>query len=200
MEEFRLVVGVDVDHVAVGREHSKTSNLRCDAAVSEARAMGAGTHRAGNRLLVDVAHVGQRQSVPVEFPVELLQRDTGSDRDEAGRGVDVMQLIQRVNRDVKVGRDGDGRERVSGPHDLDAAPFGIGSCDDRCKFVFAAWSEDLAWLETLKLRPVRDFSPCHHQCLRSTGNSSTTSVPSTSHIVSCRATVGSRWAGTRRIR
>ena len=51
---------------------------------------------------------------------------------------------QRVNRDVKVGRDGDGRERVSGPHDLDAAPFGIGSCDDRCKFVFAAWSEDLA--------------------------------------------------------
>ena len=132
MEEFRLVVGVDVDHVAVGREHSKTSNLRCDAAVSEARAMGAGTHRAGDRLFVDVAHVGQRQSVPVEFPVELLQRDTGSDRDEAGRGVDVMQLIERANCDVKVGRHGDGGERVTSPHDLDATPFGIGSCDDRC--------------------------------------------------------------------
>ena len=93
--------------------------------------MGRGADRTGDRLRVDVAEVGHRQPDRGELVAEIPQADPGLDRHPAGRGVDVLDGVHRVEREQHTVRHRRRRERVTGTDGLDALSGSAGLGDDR---------------------------------------------------------------------
>jgi hypothetical protein len=88
--------------------------------------VGAGGHRTGDRLRVDVAQVGHGEAELVQGGVQLAQRGAGPDGDQPGAGVRVVDAVPsgQVDGDP-VGRRGRG-ERVARADRPDGQPVAFG--------------------------------------------------------------------------
>jgi hypothetical protein len=72
-----------------------------------------GGDRAGDRLLVDVAQVGHRETVLGQRPAEGVQPDAGLDAHEAAARVGVQQRAHPIEAQKGAVGEHRGRERVA---------------------------------------------------------------------------------------
>ena len=125
----QVVAAVDLADLAGGGHQAQRAHLRGQVAQRDPRPVRGGRDRARDRLLVDVAQVGQRQPALGERVAQSVQRHPGLDADQAGRAVGVQQRAHAIQAQERaVGEDG-ARERVSRARDAHAAPGGDGALD-----------------------------------------------------------------------
>ncbi|CDZ92394.1 hypothetical protein RHRU231_950044 [Rhodococcus ruber] len=132
LEEFRLGLGGAAHDRAVRKDEGGRARDGGQAPEPGAGAVGAGGHRAGERLHVDVPEVRHRQTVLPQEPVEIPQPGAGPHRDERTRrgGTDLLDAGEPVEGDEHAVGDGDAGEGVAGPDRLDAQPASGCVCDD----------------------------------------------------------------------
>ena len=132
LEEFRFLVGGAAHDGAVREDEGGRAGDGGQAPEPRAGAVGAGGHRAGERLHVDVPEVRHRQAVIPQEPVEVPQPGAGPHRDERARrgGTDLLDAGEPVEGDEHTVGDGDPGEGVTRPDRLDAQPASGCPCDD----------------------------------------------------------------------
>lgn len=91
----------------------RADDLRRETAEGEPGAVGARRRGTGDRLPVDVAHVGQREPVGGEKARQRVQSGAGGERDAAGRDIRVDHSREVGEVELHVGGDGDAREAVA---------------------------------------------------------------------------------------
>ena len=120
-----------------------------------AGAVGAGRDRAGDRLLVDVAEVGEREPEVEQRAVEPAQRDPGLDGDPAGAAWSTASTpVEVVEAQLHVERHPDAGERVAGADRAHPAAVGGGVGQHCGELVAVARRDDLDAVGALVARPV----------------------------------------------
>ncbi len=129
LEDVRVLLGIAGQDRAVAGDQGQRLDERREAAEFRASSVGTGGYRPGDCLRVDVAEVGQGESVTGQQRVERVQRHPGRYRDEARRPVHPYRRGQRAEiQAYPVGDRGAG-ERVPRPDRLDGEPVGVGGTD-----------------------------------------------------------------------
>ena len=94
-QQLGVLVGVDAKDVTERRHEGRSADARGKPAEGEPGAVGAGRGRAGDRLLVDVAHVLQRKAERAKERRQLEQVGAGAERDvHAVNGDDAVEPLQ----------------------------------------------------------------------------------------------------------
>ena len=126
---------VGVDFLAVGADDAETADHAGETGEAQAGAVGARGHRAGQRLRVDVALVGQRQSARAQNARHVAQAGARAQRHGAGIGVRADETGHLVQlHPVAVG-DGDRGEGMAGAKGTHGASRRRGVPDDAADFL-----------------------------------------------------------------
>lgn len=129
IEHLRRGLGGQLVLGPVGGEEGEAGDHPGEPGVAEAGAVGAGRDRPGERLRVDVALIGERETVGGEEAGNVAQPGAGAQPDPLVCGIDGDDAGERIERDHRSGSERHGGERVPGPDDADAAPLLDGGGD-----------------------------------------------------------------------
>ena len=135
LDVAREYASCGVDFLAVGADDAETADHAGETGEAQAGAVGARGHRAGQRLRVDVALVGQRQSARAQNARHVAQAGARAQRHGAGIGVRADETGHLVQlHPVAVG-DGDRGEGMAGAKGTHGASRRRGVPDDAADFL-----------------------------------------------------------------
>ena len=139
---------------AVGEHQPQADHLGGEPAEPVPGAVRAGGDRAGDRLRLDVAEVGQREAGVLEQPVQAPQRHPRLHRHPGGGDVEVDQGVVPVEPQLHLAGDRDRAEGVAGADGPHAAPGRCGRGQRGGDLVGARRADHLDAVSVLVARPV----------------------------------------------